>query len=72
VIFCLYKKIDRIGSSSSYECSDRLSDKSAVFVGTAPAFRTRGGGIFPIEGNRWLVSLGGALAIIPPQMKQVL
>ncbi|MEG3895023.1 MULTISPECIES: 2-polyprenyl-6-methoxyphenol hydroxylase-like oxidoreductase [unclassified Microcoleus] len=49
-----------------YECSDRLSDKSAVFVGNAPPLRTRGGGIFPIEGDRWLVTLAGGDRDYPP------
>ena len=46
-------------ATAIYECSNRLSEKSAVFVSNAPPFRTRGGGIFPIEGDRWLVTLGG-------------
>ncbi len=49
-----------------YECSGKLSDKSAVFVGNAPPFRTRGGGIFPIEGSRWLVTLAGGDRDYPP------
>ncbi len=49
-----------------YEWNDRLSDKSAVFVGNAPPFRTRGGGIFPIEGDRWLVTLAGGDRDYPP------
>ncbi len=53
-------------ATTIYECSDRLSEKSAVFVGTAPPFRTRGGGIFPIEGDRWLVTLGGGDRDYPP------
>jgi 2-polyprenyl-6-methoxyphenol hydroxylase-like FAD-dependent oxidoreductase len=53
-------------ATAIYECSDRLLDKSAVFVTTAPPFRTRGGAIFPIEGNRWLVTLGGGDRDYPP------
>lgn len=49
-----------------YECSGKLSDTAPVFVSTAPPFRTRGGGIFPIEGNRWLVTLGGGDRDYPP------
>ena len=49
-----------------YEWNDRLSDKSAVFVGNAPPFRTRGGGIFPIKGSRWLVTLAGGDRDYPP------
>lgn len=53
-------------ATAIYECNDRLSDKSAVFVTTAPPFRTRGGAIFPIEGDRWLVTLGGGDRDYPP------
>ncbi|NQE38600.1 putative epoxidase LasC [Microcoleus sp. IPMA8] len=49
-----------------YKCSGKLSDTAPVFVSTAPPFRTRGGGIFPIEGNRWLVTLGGGDRDYPP------
>ena len=49
-----------------YESSGKLSDTAPVFVSSAPPFRTRGGGIFPIEGNRWLVSLGGGDRDYPP------
>ncbi|MCC3510695.1 MAG: 2-polyprenyl-6-methoxyphenol hydroxylase-like oxidoreductase [Microcoleus sp. PH2017_17_BER_D_A] len=49
-----------------YECSGKLSDTAPVFVSTAPPFRTRGGAIFPIEGNRWLVTLGGGDRDYPP------
>ncbi|MGL5063631.1 MAG: NAD(P)/FAD-dependent oxidoreductase [Microcoleus sp.] len=53
-------------ATAIYEKSDRLGDKSAVFVTAAPPDRTRGGGIFPIEGNRWLVTLGGGDRDYPP------
>ncbi|MCU0541761.1 MAG: 2-polyprenyl-6-methoxyphenol hydroxylase-like oxidoreductase [Oscillatoriaceae cyanobacterium Prado104] len=49
-----------------YEPNDRLLDKSAIFAGSAAPFRTRGGAIFPIEGNRWLVGLGGCDRDYPP------
>jgi 2-polyprenyl-6-methoxyphenol hydroxylase-like FAD-dependent oxidoreductase len=49
-----------------YECNDRLLDKSAIFAGSAAPFRTRGGAIFPIEGNRWLVGLVGCDRDYPP------
>jgi hypothetical protein len=35
-------------------------------VSLGPPFRTRGGAIFPIEGNRWLVILAGADRDYPP------
>ncbi len=47
-------------ASRIYESSGKLSDTAPVVVATAPPFRTRGGGIFPIEGNRKLaVAFGG-------------
>ncbi|NJK74101.1 MAG: 2-polyprenyl-6-methoxyphenol hydroxylase-like oxidoreductase [Richelia sp. CSU_2_1] len=49
-----------------YERNDRLLDKSAIFAGSAAPFRTRGGAIFPIEGNRWLVGLVGCDRDYPP------
>ncbi|MEG4344999.1 2-polyprenyl-6-methoxyphenol hydroxylase-like oxidoreductase [Microcoleus sp. A003_D6] len=49
-----------------YECSGKFSDTAPVFVSTAPPFRTRGGAIFPIEGDRWLVTLGGGDRDYPP------
>ncbi|MEG4058730.1 MULTISPECIES: 2-polyprenyl-6-methoxyphenol hydroxylase-like oxidoreductase [unclassified Microcoleus] len=53
-------------ASRIYKCSGKLSDTAPVFVSTAPPFRTRGGGIFPIEGNRWLVILIGGDRDYPP------
>jgi len=53
-------------ASRIYECSGKFSDTAPVFVSTAPPFRTRGGAIFPIEGNRWLVTLGGGDRDYPP------
>lgn len=42
------------------------ADLHSVFVSTAPPSRTRGGAIFPIEGDRWIVSLGGGDRDYPP------
>jgi len=53
-------------ASRIYKCSGKLSDTVPVFVSTAPPFRTRGGAIFPIEGNRWLVSVAGGDRDYPP------
>ncbi|MEG4210621.1 2-polyprenyl-6-methoxyphenol hydroxylase-like oxidoreductase [Microcoleus sp. S13_B4] len=53
-------------ASRIYKCSGKLSDTAPVFVSTAPPFRTRGGAIFPIEGNRWLVSVAGGDRDYPP------
>jgi 2-polyprenyl-6-methoxyphenol hydroxylase-like FAD-dependent oxidoreductase len=53
-------------ASRIYEGSGKLSDTAPVFVSLGPPFRTRGGAIFPIEGNRWLVILAGADRDYPP------
>jgi hypothetical protein len=53
-------------ASRIYKCSGKLSDTAPVFVSLAPPFRTRGGAIFPIEGNRWLVGLAGGDRDYPP------
>ncbi|MEP6544768.1 2-polyprenyl-6-methoxyphenol hydroxylase-like oxidoreductase [Microcoleus vaginatus GB1-A2] len=53
-------------ASRIYKCSGKLSDTAPVFVSLGPPFRTRGGAIFPIEGNRWLVSLNGGDRDYPP------
>ncbi|MEG4322900.1 MULTISPECIES: 2-polyprenyl-6-methoxyphenol hydroxylase-like oxidoreductase [unclassified Microcoleus] len=53
-------------ASRIYECRGKLSDTTPVFVSTAPPFRTRGGAIFPIEGNRWLAILAGGDRDYPP------
>ena len=42
------------------------ADQSSVFVSMAPPSRTRGGAIFPIEGDRWIVGLGGGDRDYPP------
>jgi flavin-dependent dehydrogenase len=41
-------------------------DASGVFVQAAPPEHPRGGALFPIEGNRWLVSLFGGGGHYPP------
>ncbi|MEG4841608.1 2-polyprenyl-6-methoxyphenol hydroxylase-like oxidoreductase [Microcoleus sp. B9-D4] len=53
-------------ASRIYEGSGKLSNTAPVFVSTAPPFRTRGGAIFPIEGNRWLALLIGGDRDYPP------
>jgi 2-polyprenyl-6-methoxyphenol hydroxylase-like FAD-dependent oxidoreductase len=53
-------------ASRIYEGSGKLSDTAPVVVATAPPLRTRGGGTFPIEGNRWLVILFGGDRDYPP------
>jgi flavin-dependent dehydrogenase len=53
-------------ASRLYEGSGKLADTAPVFVATAPPFRTRGGGIFPIEGNRWLAIVFGGDRDYPP------
>ena len=53
-------------ASRIYEGSGKLSDTAPVFVSLEPPLRTRGGAIFPIEGNRWLASLGGGDRDYPP------
>lgn len=42
------------------------ADWKAVFIQTSPPFRARGGVLYPIEGNRWIVSLNGMMADYPP------
>ncbi|WP_445174591.1 FAD-dependent oxidoreductase [Microcoleus sp.] len=53
-------------ASRIYEGSGKLSGTAPVLVSTAPPFRTRGGGIVPIEGNRWLAILFGGDRDYPP------
>jgi 2-polyprenyl-6-methoxyphenol hydroxylase-like FAD-dependent oxidoreductase len=53
-------------ASRIYKCSGKLSDTAPVFVSLGPPLRTRGGAIFPIEGNRWLVSVAGGDRDYPP------
>ncbi|MEG4115101.1 MULTISPECIES: 2-polyprenyl-6-methoxyphenol hydroxylase-like oxidoreductase [unclassified Microcoleus] len=49
-----------------YKCRGKLSDTAPVFVSPGPPFRTRGGAIFPLEGNRWLVGFAGGDRDYPP------
>jgi len=53
-------------ASRIYKCSGKLSDTPPVFVSPAPPFRTCGGAIFPIEGNRWLVGFARGDRDYPP------
>ncbi len=53
-------------ASRIYEGSGKLSGTAPLFVSTAPPFGTRGGGIFSIEGNRWLAILLGGDRDYPP------
>ncbi|MEG4444538.1 FAD-dependent monooxygenase [Microcoleus sp. AT9_B5] len=53
-------------ASRIYQCRGKLSDTAPVFVSPGPPFRTRGGAIFPIEGNRWIVGLAGGDRDYPP------
>jgi len=53
-------------ASRIYKCRGKLSDTAPVFVSPGPPFRTRGGAIFPIEGNRWLVGFAGGDRDYPP------
>lgn len=43
-----------------------VSDWQALYLQAAPPNATRGGLLLPIEGNRWLVSLGGGDKDYPP------
>ncbi len=42
------------------------ADWKGLLVRATPPASTRGGGIYPIEGNRWMVTLGGAGRDYPP------
>lgn len=46
--------------------TNHQTDWQSIFISTAPPSRTRGGAIFPIEGDRWIVSLGGGDRDYPP------
>ena len=37
-----------------------------VLVGGTPPHEPYGGGVYPMEGGRWLVSLGGVNGVVPP------
>jgi 2-polyprenyl-6-methoxyphenol hydroxylase-like FAD-dependent oxidoreductase len=52
-------------ASRTYARPPNLADQSPLFVlPQAPA--TRGGAVFPIEGNRWMVTLAGWVRDYPP------
>lgn len=42
------------------------ADWKGVFIQTSPPFRTRGAVLYPIEGNRWIVTMCGMMADYPP------
>lgn len=42
------------------------ADWKGVYIQASPPFRNRGGVLYPIEGNRWIVSLNGMMADYPP------
>jgi len=42
------------------------ADREAIFVQAAPPDHTRAGIIFPVEGNRWLITLAGGDRDYPP------
>jgi 2-polyprenyl-6-methoxyphenol hydroxylase-like FAD-dependent oxidoreductase len=46
--------------------ADWQANWRAVFVQMAPPHRTRGGALFPIEANRWLVGMAGGDRDYPP------
>jgi 2-polyprenyl-6-methoxyphenol hydroxylase-like FAD-dependent oxidoreductase len=52
-------------ASRIYRRPADLGDWAAIFVVPKPPDR-RGGAVFPIDGNRWLVTLAGWLADYPP------
>ncbi len=52
-----------------YRRTDALTNADGLFVAPTPP-QTRGGGIFPIEGDRWMVTLAGFLADYPPTDEQ--
>lgn len=42
------------------------ADWKGVYIQASPPVRTRGGVVYPIEGNRWMVSLNGMMTDYPP------
>jgi 2-polyprenyl-6-methoxyphenol hydroxylase-like FAD-dependent oxidoreductase len=46
--------------------NSRANDWKAIFIQTAPPLETRGGLLFPVEGNRWLLTLQGGDGDYPP------
>lgn len=49
-----------------YRVPQRRLDWKILLVRDRPPMGTRGGGVFPLEGDRWVVTLGGAGADHPP------
>ena len=49
-----------------YRAPQRRPDWKILLVRDRPPAGTRGGGVFPLEGDRWVVTLGGAGADHPP------
>lgn len=45
---------------------DFAADWKVLLVRSSPALSTRGGGVYPIEGGRWMVTLAGARRDYPP------
>ncbi len=55
-----------VGYATRIYQANNQDDCHSLFISTSPPFRTRGGAIFPIEGKRWIVSLGGGDRDYPP------
>jgi len=57
-----------IGYASRMFCRRTTIDRpwKAIFIQAAPPEKTRGGILFPVEGNRWLVTLQGGDRDYPP------
>jgi len=53
-------------STRTYRAPQRRLDWKILVVRDRPPTSTRGGGVFPLEGDRWVVTLGGAGADNPP------
>lgn len=53
-------------SSRLYEKPAVATDWKAILVRGTPPENSRGGGVFPIEGNRWIANLGAAGRDYPP------
>jgi pimeloyl-ACP methyl ester carboxylesterase/2-polyprenyl-6-methoxyphenol hydroxylase-like FAD-dependent oxidoreductase len=58
-----------LGYASRYYAipTDVHVDWRLLFLQTKPPANTRGGALFPIEGNRWIVTLAGAGRDYPPK-----
>jgi 2-polyprenyl-6-methoxyphenol hydroxylase-like FAD-dependent oxidoreductase len=57
-----------LGYASRYYAmpADAPADWRALFLQGEPARNSRGGGLFPVEGNRWMVTLAGVGRDYPP------